>query len=432
MIRIFGYVRESTMQQVVHGYNIEEQKRSIENYCRNCYKDYDLFIYEDRGKSATTLNRPELQNLLDEAKHAKAQIIIFHSIDRLARNIEDLIYLMKFFKQKKIEVISVMESVEMDTAIGRNQFLHSGLYAQLESERTSERTIRALKQGVTEGKYPFPCCPLGYRKVDKKLHLSDNQQEIDIVRYLFKTIAGNYFNYSELCVELKKKFNIRYDHIRLKKLISNRVYTGVMEYRGIIVENYCEPLIDTETFEMANNNMHIKKHSRRNVNYLFKNIVKCVKCSCYMTQTAGTGRHKIVYTYYICPKCGGKVSQRKIVERKYAELQGLSNRYFKDKEGYSDKKDEIRKLRKKQRQLIEAQKMNAIDIDTFYEVYINYDELIGETEAAIEKIENKGKAFGSLSAVIQKDIIYKYVHSVDIFFNGKKYGISIVLKEDKK
>ena len=76
--------------------------------------------------------------------------------------------------------------------------------------------------------------------------------------------------------------------------------------------------------------------------------------------------------------------------------------------------------------------MNAIDIDTFYEVYINYDELIGETEAAIEKIENKGKAFGSLSAVIQKDIIYKYVHSVDIFFNGKKYGISIVLKEDKK
>ena len=51
--------------------------------------------------------------------------------------------------------------------------------------------------------------------------------------------------------------------------------------------------------------------------------------------------------YYQCPVCGKRASQEKMLERKKAQLQGLANLYFEDKEGYSQKKKEISLLRKK-------------------------------------------------------------------------------------
>ncbi len=143
MIKIFGYVRESTVQQAFFGYNIEEQKRVITEYCKYHYQDYELEIFTEMGKSARSLNRPELQNLLDTVKKAKTDKVVFHSLDRLTRDIKDLYMLIEFFDKNKIELVSVMESLDLTTAIGRSHVFNFGVYAQLESERTSERTIRA-------------------------------------------------------------------------------------------------------------------------------------------------------------------------------------------------------------------------------------------------------------------------------------------------
>lgn len=427
MIKIFGYVRESTMQQVLYGYNIEEQKRSIENYCKLCYQDYELEIYEDRGKSATTLKRPELKNLLDNAKKAKANIIIFHSIDRLARNIADLIWLTDFFDRNNIEVVSVMETTERKTAIGRNHFLHSGLYAQLESERTSERTIRAYKQGVVEGKYPFSGHPLGYDKIDKHLYPSKDQRQRDIIDFIFTSASRNTYNYIEMKNEIKKRFDyaIKDDTIRL--IINNKLYVGIMEYRDIVIDNYCEPIVPLSVFMKANENSKIKKQSHKKTDYLFKNLVRCSNCNNHMVQTSGTSKHKKVYSYYQCLECRRRASEEKIVSIRKRELQIITDQFFKEDAGYTEKKNRIEKLRETQRILVEKQKEETIDVDTFYELFIHYEEEINELTEILNSIKVKDSDFDSLEKSFKKEIIQKFIKEVDIVFAKKTYKVSFQL-----
>ena len=426
MEKIFGYVRESTMQQAMFGYNIEEQKRVIEEYCKYHYKDYELEMFIEKGKSATTLNRPELKSLLNTVKKSKANRVVFHSLDRLTRDIRDLYTLIEFFDKNNIEIVSVMESLDLTTAIGRSHVYNSGVYAQLESERISERTIRALKQGVFEGKYPFPCVPIGYEKIDKRIYPSKNENDIKMIIYIFESIASGEFNITEMIDVLRCKYDCKMDEKILKKLIKNKVYIGIMDYRGIVVENYCVPLISEEVFYKANKCIQLKRQSRKNLNYLFKNMVWCTNCDEPMTQGSGTGKHKKAYNYYICPKCGGRASQNKITELKGAELQGITNTFFKDKKGFSEKKKDIQKLRSKQRKLVANQKAHRIDIDTFYEIYISYDDEINNLQKQIDKIEGEHNTFEYLDAKFQKEIIHKHVKEVKIRFTGKKYGITLV------
>ena len=421
MIKIFGYVRESTVQQAFFGYNIEEQKRVITEYCKYHYQDYNLEIFTEMGKSARSLNRPELQNLLETVKKAKADKVVFHSLDRLTRDIKDLYMLIEFFDKNKIELVSVMESLDLSTAIGRSHVFNSGVYAQLESERTSERTIRAYKQAIVEGKYPFPRSPLGYDKIDKKLYPSEDKQQLEIIDFIFSNIASNTLNYVEVSEQIKKKFCYILKDDTVRDIVNNKLYIGVMEYRGIANENYCEPLVSKEVFEKAIKNCKIKKKSHWHVNYLFKNKVTCGNCRCVMVQTSGKGRYKKVYPYYRCPVCKRYASEDKLLKENKVYLQKLTNVYFNDSSGLNEKKSELERIKNKQKKLTENAKRDLIDVDTFYDVFIYYSNEIESLENQIETINLKNSYFDSLDTSMQKEIITKYVTELQVSFTPKKY-----------
>ena len=429
MIKIFGYVRESTMQQAMFGYNIEEQKRVIEDYCKYHYSDYKLEVFEERGKSARSLNRPELKSLLETVKKAKADKVVFHSLDRLTRDIKDLYMLIEFFDKNKIELVSVMESLDLSTAIGRSHVFNSGVYAQLESERTSERTIRALKQAVLEGKYPFSTPPIGYERVDKRLVPTQDKEQLDLVQYIFSSVASNEYTLEDLQHEIRIRFGKKVSDNRLRKILKEKLYIGTMEYRGIVVENFCEGIVDPVIFNRASKNHAFRKQSKKNLVYVFKNIVRCTNCDVPMVQTSGTGYKNKRYTYYMCPVCGRRASQEKMIEKKNTQLQKITNLYFQDEEGYSEKKKEISHLRKRQRKLIEEQKKHELDEDIFYELYINLDDEINLLQKGIDGIKKNNKLFENLSPVFQKDIVHKYIQNVEIRFNNRTYGINIIQKD---
>ena len=427
MQKIFGYVRESTMQQAMHGYNIEEQKRVIEDYCKYHFKDYELEIFVEKGKSATSMNRPELQNLLDKARKAKANKVIFHSLDRLTRDIADLYWLINYFDKHQIELVSVMESFDLTSAIGRSHVYNSGVYAQLESERTSERTIRAIKQAVIEKKYPFSHAPLGYDKIDKKLYPSKDENQIKIVKYIFDTFAENRHNYREVRNEVKKRFDYKMDDQAIVKTLRRRLYTGTMEYRGVVVEDYCEPLIDQKTFDEANENSKIVKRPYRRAMYLFQNLVVCADCDSRMSHTCGTGRHKKVYEYYRCKVCGHRASQDMILEKKAYQLQSLANEYYRDNSGYKEKRKQIALMRKNQKKLVEMQKGQGIDVETFYELFLNYENEINALSKELDNIERKELYFDDLEKSLQKEIIHKYVKLIRVHFKNQGYKITVEL-----
>lgn len=421
------YCRVSTDEQVA-GYSLDAQQTMINDWVRIKYPEADTTFYIEKGRSATDLNRPQLKELLDRAKKEKAFAVVVLCLDRLTRNIEDLCWLMNFFQDTGIKLLSVMNYVDLDSADGRGNLLYNGVSAMMESQKISERTIRGMKQAVLLSKYPFANCPIGYRKIDDKLILSENRNEILAVQYIFNSIADNKINFVSIKKYIKETYQIDITISSIHKILSRQLYTGKIKYRGIENKKYCDAIISEETYKKAVQNYRKKKRSGHKAEYYFKNVVCCGNCDDeIMNQSCGYGGHnKEVYSYYVCPNCKRIVSQIKLVEMLAPNLQGLSYRYLNERNGNADIQKSINELKKQQKELIEKQKGdNAISIDAFYSLFRDLEEKIESLNESKYQVNVKVKPYSHLNFLTKKEITKKYIDRIQIFFKGKKFEANL-------
>lgn len=423
---IFGYVRQSSVEQVKWGYNLEEQERQIRDYCDYHYKDFELIIYTDAGKSGTNMKRPQLQKLLKDCRTKKPNVVVFHNIDRLSRELNDLWHMIKFFTANNISLVSVLGYIDLTTAYGKGNVLNEGLSAMIESMKISDRTIRALKQGVFEGKYPFSGCPIGYKKIDKKLYISDNEHDVELIKYIFDNVSKNKCNIKYLRKEIINKFNVSHTTDTIIKIVKNPIYTGSISYKGIDKDNYCEPIISKEIYEKANANLLIKKKKHMKTNYIFKNKCYCKTCKTYMIQTAGTSKYKKMYAYYNCPKCHRNVSQVKILSICCADLFHITMQYTENKSEFGKIKNEITKNKQELEKLVLKQQETPINVDDFFAIYNNTSKNIKDLEYKLKDKSIKYSKFNDLPFTTQRDIVNTCIERIDITFNKKSYTIKIL------
>ncbi len=104
------------------------------------------------------------------------------------------------------------------------------------------------------------------------------------------------------------------------------------------------------------------------------------------------------------------------------------NDYFKQDSGLYEKTYTVQKLKFKQRKLVEAQKRHAIDVDTFYEVYISYDNDIDILLKQIEDIKIKNSNFDLLDNNFKREIIDKFVKEVRVHFLPKSFKVSFITR----
>ena len=423
------YCRVSTDEQVL-GYSLDAQQTMIKDWVSLKYPEAETSFYIEKGKSATDLNRPQLKNLLDKAKKEKAYAVVVLCLDRLTRDVEDLCWLMNFFQETRIKLLSVMNYVDLDSADGRGNLLYNGVSAMMESQKISERSIRGMKQAVLEGKYPFARCPIGYEKIDNKLYLSKNNDEVEAARYVFNSIANNNANFIFIQRQVREKYNIDIIPAMMIKMLSRDLYTGTMKYKDVSNNNFCDPIIDKDTFKKAN---QAYKRKRRNTNcakYYFKNVVYCGDCNNeLMNQTSGYGGHnKEVYSYYVCPKCKKIVSQLKLVEVLADDLQSLSYRYLNEKD--IDEIDKsIETLKKQQNALVEKQMSDdAIDIDVFYKLFRDLEMKIEDLNTSKFSKGMNIKHYNHISDLGKKEITKKYIDMIIIRFEKKGFTADLVLK----
>lgn len=110
MICLF-YTRVSTAQQSKKDLSIPVQIRAMKEYAKR--KNYRIVgEYIDKGKSAKSINRPALKELIDRCKKGKVDAVIVHKIDRLARSLTDHATIKTILKQKGIRLISVVENCD--------------------------------------------------------------------------------------------------------------------------------------------------------------------------------------------------------------------------------------------------------------------------------------------------------------------------------
>lgn len=117
--RVSIYVRVSTEGQAEHGFSIDAQLRTLRDYCE-LYGKSIVYEYVERGVSGKNVtDRPELQRMLRDAENGLFDELLVMKISRPARNMIDLLQIVKYLRNRNVTFSSFSEKFDTDTPMGK-------------------------------------------------------------------------------------------------------------------------------------------------------------------------------------------------------------------------------------------------------------------------------------------------------------------------
>ena len=139
--------------------------------------------YDDGGYSGGTLNRPALQRLLADIDAGTIDLIVVYKIDRLTRSLSDFAKIVERLDARSASFVSVTQSFNTTTSMGRLTLNVLLSFAQFEREVTGERIRDKISASKKKGMWMGGFVPIGYDAVDRQLKV--NPEEAIIVRRIF-------------------------------------------------------------------------------------------------------------------------------------------------------------------------------------------------------------------------------------------------------
>jgi DNA invertase Pin-like site-specific DNA recombinase len=174
-MKVAIYVRVSTDEQ-----NPKSQEDMCIRFCQR--QGYNIYkIYTD-VYTGTKDSRPSFNELLQDMREYKFNVIICTKLDRLGRSLQHLISLIDEFQKKKVDFICITQNIDTTSSVGKLQFHIMGAFAEFERNLISERTKEALryKKNVGKrGKDKKPRCNKGYFGNNNLKRGGQKTQELD-------------------------------------------------------------------------------------------------------------------------------------------------------------------------------------------------------------------------------------------------------------
>lgn len=147
-----AYCRVSTEEQANERYSIEGQADRLRAYALS--RDLgEVTVIEDPGSSGKDVNRPGIQQLLAAAEAGHVRHVIVWRLDRLSRNLRDLILIADRFGEHGVALHSVSENLDLSSASGRMFYNILGAFAQFFREQLSENVRMGNQRAAIEGKW---------------------------------------------------------------------------------------------------------------------------------------------------------------------------------------------------------------------------------------------------------------------------------------
>lgn len=299
-----AYTRYSSSNQSQA--STEAQIREIKEYCEK--HDINLIkIYSDEELTGTNDNREQFKEMILASKASNVDVVIFHKIDRFARNTYDYVVTKKLLSDNKCRIISVLEPI---TDTPESIMLEMMLVANAEyySKNLAREVLKGKKTNALKGEFNGGKPPLGYDVKDKKLVI--NTYEAEIIKTMFSMYAAGY-GYRMVAEYLNEKgyrtkFNNLFNRNSIHDLLRNEVYLGTYKYTigedVYKIENNHKAIIDKELWnnvhEILNSNIPKPRQNAKRF-YLLTGKIKCGCCGGSFTgNTAKTGTGK-KYNIYI-------------------------------------------------------------------------------------------------------------------------------------
>jgi DNA invertase Pin-like site-specific DNA recombinase len=140
-------------------------------------------IYDDGGLSGGTLQRPALQRLLAEVAAGRVDTIVVYKVDRLTRSLFDFAKLVETFDAAGTSFVSVTQSFNTTTSMGRLTLNMLLSFAQFEREVTAERIRDKIAASKARGMWMGGTPPLGFAPDGRSLVVVE--EHAALVRHLF-------------------------------------------------------------------------------------------------------------------------------------------------------------------------------------------------------------------------------------------------------
>ena len=149
------YKRVSTLGQKREGFSLPEQEEKLREFCK--FKGYEIYkVYEDAGISAKNDKRPAYQEMMQDVKDKKINVIVAFKLDRLTRSVYDIEKLMKFVNDYECDIDCMADESNTTTSNGR--MVISKWYFLticILSKRVTHYAIGRANNGVQRGLAPF-------------------------------------------------------------------------------------------------------------------------------------------------------------------------------------------------------------------------------------------------------------------------------------
>lgn len=232
-----AYCRVSTDEQATEGYSIEGQAEKLRAYAE-LHDLGEVVVLSDPGLSGKDLNRPGLQRLLAMVEEGHVANVLTWRLDRLSRNLADLILLADRFGRADVAMHSFTEKIDLSSATGRMFYNILGSFAQFYREQLSENVTMGMDQAVKQGRW-VNRPPTGYDLVDGVLVPNADAAR---VRRIFRMRADG-------ASQGKIASATGTNYSTVLSILKNRAYLGEIWHRDQWYQGLHEPLVDAKTFE---------------------------------------------------------------------------------------------------------------------------------------------------------------------------------------
>ena len=249
-LRCAVYTRKSSEEGLDMEFNsLDAQREACEAYVASQKAEGWLLVpdrYDDGGFSGGTLERPALQRLLADIETNRVDVVVVYKIDRLSRSLMDFAKLVEVFDRNSVTFVSVTQSFNTTTSMGRLTLNVLLSFAQFEREVIGERIRDKFAASRKKGMWMGGWAPLGYDIKDRKLVVND--AEAATARALFQRFL-RVGSMTKLTVALRSegmrtKGGKPVDKGYLYRILNNRIYIGEAVHKGIAYPGEHAPIIE--------------------------------------------------------------------------------------------------------------------------------------------------------------------------------------------
>ena len=322
--RAVSYIRVSTREQAQRGgseegFSLPAQREANK---RKAQSMGALVVKEfaDRGESARSANRPELQKMLAYLKEdGGIDYVIVHKLDRLARNRADDVEINRAFEEAGVRLVSTSENIDQTPG---GMLLHGIMssIAEFYSRNLANEVMKGMgekaRNGGTLGK-----APLGYMNVRAR---DENGREIrtialdeeraPLIRLAFTEYATGQWTTKRLAAHLHDRGLTTVPTARkpakavtgaqLHRMLRHPYYKGTISFQGVEYPGAHEPLVDEETWRhvQAMLDSHRFGERERQHNHHLKTTVYCGLCGARLLVQNTRNSKGDLYPYFICAR----------------------------------------------------------------------------------------------------------------------------------